>query len=55
MVFLYFHAGKPNMTNTASATIDARCDYWVSPIVRFRGVRPDLGGTPDDSKLIGFG
>jgi hypothetical protein len=42
------------MPNTASATIDTRCDYFVLPIVEFRGVRPDPGGAFDDSKLISF-
>jgi hypothetical protein len=43
------------MTNPASAAIDARCGYFVWPIVGFRGVRPDPGGAFDDSVLIGFG
>jgi hypothetical protein len=47
-------AGMSNMTNPASATIDARCGYFVRAIVGFRGVRPDPGGTSDDSKLTGF-
>jgi hypothetical protein len=34
--------------------MDARCGYCVLPIVGFRGVRPDPGGTPDDSKLTDF-
>jgi hypothetical protein len=38
-----------------SATIDARCDYFVRPIEGFRGIRPDPGGASDDSKLTGFG
>jgi hypothetical protein len=43
------------MTNPACATIDARCGFFVSAIVGFRGVRIDPGGTSDDSKLTGFG
>jgi hypothetical protein len=43
------------MINTASATIGARCGYFVKPIVGFRGVRSDPGGTSDNSKLTGFG
>jgi hypothetical protein len=42
------------MTNLASETIDARCSDCVWAIVGFRGVRPDHGGTPDDSKLTGL-
>jgi hypothetical protein len=42
------------MTNPASATIDARCGYFVQAIVGFKGVRPDPGGASDDSKLTVF-
>jgi hypothetical protein len=53
--FLVFSCGKSNMTNTDSATNDARCGYCIWPIVGFRGVRTDPGGTRDDSKLTGLG
>jgi hypothetical protein len=43
------------MKNSASATIDARCGYFVLAIVGFRGVRSDPSGACDDSKLTGFG
>jgi hypothetical protein len=43
------------MTNMDSAPIDARFGSCVLPIVGFRCVRPDPDGTPDDSKLTGFG
>jgi hypothetical protein len=52
---LYFLAEKSIMTNVASKTIDTRCGGCVKAIVGFRRVRPDHGGTPDDSKLTGFG
>jgi hypothetical protein len=44
------------MTNSASATINARCGYNCMTDSRiFRGMRPIPGGTPDDRKLTGFG
>jgi hypothetical protein len=48
------------MTNPASATIDARCGYFicgyfVCAIVGFKCVRTDPGGASDDSKLTSFG
>jgi hypothetical protein len=43
------------MQNPASATIEAKCGYFVWPIVGFRGVRLDPGGAFEDSKLTGFG
>jgi hypothetical protein len=43
------------MTNSASSTIDARCGFFVSAIVGFRGMRIDPGGPSDDRKLTGFG
>jgi hypothetical protein len=52
---LKFHAGKSNMTNPASATIDARCGCFVCATVGFRDVRPDPCGASDESKLTGFG
>jgi hypothetical protein len=43
------------MTNPDSAMIDARCTYFVRPIVGFRGVRPGPGGSSDDGKMASFG
>jgi hypothetical protein len=54
-LFLLSLAGKPNLTNPASATIDARCGYFAQAIVGFRDVRPDPGGASDDRKVTGFG
>jgi hypothetical protein len=53
--FLVISYGKANMTNPVSAAINARCGFFVWPIVRFRGVRPDPGGAFDDSRLTAFG
>jgi hypothetical protein len=52
--FLVISCEKADMTNTAKAAIDARCGSFVRATVGFRCVRPDPGGTPDDSKLTGF-
>jgi hypothetical protein len=43
------------MINLASETIDAGFFDCLEATVRFRGVRPDHGGTPNDSKLTGLG
>jgi hypothetical protein len=54
-IFCTFLAGKSNMTNPASSTIDARCGYFVWAMVGIRGVRPNPGGASNDRKLTGFG